>query len=57
MNSLSNFQQKFCLYGLGTTGKSVINYFNKTGIKNYTVWDDLKKKKINLLNLKNQLIL
>lgn len=30
----------FLVYGLGLTGKSVINFFNKNGIKNFKVWDD-----------------
>ena len=30
----------FCIYGLGTTGKSVINYFNRENFKKYDVWDD-----------------
>ena len=30
----------FLVYGLGVTGKSVINFFNKNNIKNYKVWDD-----------------
>ena len=30
----------FLIYGLGITGKSVINFFNKNNIKNYKVWDD-----------------
>ena len=37
----------FLVYGLGSTGISVINYFKKRKINNYTVWDDninLRKK-------------
>ena len=30
----------FCVYGLGTTGKSVIDYFHRKNIKEYKVWDD-----------------
>ena len=30
----------FLVYGLGLTGKSVINFFKKNNIKNYKVWDD-----------------
>ena len=33
----------FLVYGLGLTGKSVINFFNKNNFKNYQVWDDKKK--------------
>ena len=43
MKNLLNLSKKsFAVYGLGTTGKSVINYFNKFGFKNYTIWDDDK---------------
>ena len=31
------------VYGLGSTGKSVINFFIKNKIKNYFVWDDYNK--------------
>ena len=56
MNSLSNLSKKsFAVYGLGTTGKSVINYFNKTGIKNYTVWDDFKLKKNKFIKFKKSI--
>ena len=37
----------FLVYGLGSTGHSVIKYFKKKKIHNYYVWDDnvrLKKK-------------
>ncbi len=31
----------FCVYGLGATGQSVINYFNrKKNFADYYVWDD-----------------
>ncbi len=31
----------FCLYGLGVTGKSVINYFNRKNLTiTYSAWDD-----------------
>ena len=30
----------FCVYGLGTTGMSVINYFNRENFTDYRVWDD-----------------
>lgn len=32
----------FAIYGLGSTGQSVINHFKKFGFDNYTVWDDSK---------------
>ena len=30
----------FCVYGLGTTGRSVIDYFQRKNFKEYKVWDD-----------------
>ena len=61
MLSTNNFKKlSFLVYGLGLTGKSVINFFKKNKIKNYQVWDDnaqnlFKKKRTNDLNktLKN----
>ena len=39
-----NFNKlSFLVYGLGSTGKSVINFFIKNKIKNYFVWDDYNK--------------
>ena len=38
LNYLSH--KSFAIYGLGVTGRSVIDYFNKHGFKNYIVWDD-----------------
>jgi len=35
----------FCVYGLGTTGMSVINYFNRKNFQNYCVWDDDKARR------------
>ena len=48
----------FLVYGLGSTGYSVINYFKKRKISNFSVWDDdikLRKKfgSKNISNLKN----
>ena len=44
MVSINNFKKlSFLVYGLGTTGLSVINFFKKNGIKNYKVWDDKNK--------------
>jgi len=49
MDTPSNLSKKsFAVYGLGSTGQSVVNYFNKAGFKNYITWDDknyLKKNK------------
>ena len=33
----------FLVYGLGSTGKSVVNFFKKNKIKNYHVWDEKNK--------------
>ena len=33
----------FLVYGLGLTGRSVINFLKKNNINNYTVWDDNNK--------------
>ena len=45
----------FLVYGLGLTGRSVINFLKKNNINNYTVWDDnnknmTKKKKTFNIN-------
>tara|TARA_B100001248_G_scaffold135341_1_gene101627 strand:+ start:9162 stop:10448 length:1287 start_codon:yes stop_codon:yes gene_type:complete len=61
MISISNFKKlSFLVYGLGVTGKSVVNFFERNNLKNYKVWDDnnktlLKKKRPKNLNktLKN----
>ena len=48
----------FLVYGLGLTGKSVINFFNKNNFTNYQVWDDKDKylfKKRRTNNLTNTL--
>ncbi len=45
MDSVKNFKKlSFLVYGLGLTGKSVINFFKKNNIKNFKVWDDHNKK-------------
>lgn len=51
-------EMSFLVYGLGMTGKSVINFFKKNNIKNYQVWDEKNKnllKKKRSLNLKKTL--
>ena len=50
----------FLVYGLGSTGHSIIKYFKKRRIHNFYVWDDnvkLRKKfgSKNVVNLKNSL--
>ena len=44
--------RSFCIYGLGATGMSVVNYFNRENFKRYEVWDDnipIKTKVDNFL--------
>ena len=43
----------FLVYGLGSTGKSVINFFKKNNIKNYKVWDDTNNKSQKIKRAKN----
>ena len=46
-NILNLKKNSFLIYGLGSTGHSIIKYFKKNKISNYTVWDDsirLRKK-------------
>ena len=40
-NNLKNLS--FLIYGLGLTGKSVVNFFIKNKIRNFKVWDDHNK--------------
>ena len=50
----SLYSHWFAIYGLGVTGKSVINHFKQIGFDNYTIWDDNKKlKKLYNLDKKN----
>ena len=44
MLSIKNLKKlSFLVYGLGTTGQSVVNFFKKRGFSNYQVWDDYNK--------------
>ena len=44
MFSLKDFKKlSFLVYGLGLTGKSVINFFERNNITNYQLWDDKDK--------------
>lgn len=60
MISDKNFKKlSFLVYGLGSTGQSVINFFKKNNIKNYKVWDDKTNdvyKKLRPKNLKKALL-
>ena len=50
MNTIENFKKlSFLVYGLGQTGRSVVDFFKKNNFKNYQVWDDENK---NLLKTK-----
>ena len=59
--SINNLRKlSFLVYGLGLTGKSVINFFDKNKIKDYQVWDDKNKslfKNKRLKKLKTALTL
>ena len=37
---LNSDETNFCIYGLGSTGMSVINYFKRKKFTEYRVWDD-----------------
>ena len=46
MISINTLREKtFAIYGLGVTGKSVINFFRTKKIKEYAAWDDIKSKR------------
>ena len=34
----------FLVYGLGVSGKSVVNFFKRNKIQKFKVWDDKQKK-------------
>ena len=42
---LNYSEMNFCIYGLGATGDSVVNYFKRKKFSRYVVWDDKIKKK------------
>ena len=43
----------FLVYGLGLSGRSVINFFKRNGIKKFKVWDDNKKNEYKKYRPKN----
>ena len=44
MTSVKNLRKlSFLVYGLGLSGKSVVNFFKKKKIQNFLVWDDKDK--------------
>ena len=54
MSSISNLKElSFLVYGLGLSGQSVVKFFEKKKIKNFTVWDDKQKKLFKNKKTKN----
>ena len=54
MNQIQELKERsFLVYGLGSTGISVIKFFNKKKIKNFKIWDDNKKIKYKNFKAKN----
>ena len=56
MNSKKSYIRKdanFSIYGLGSTGKSVIYALQKFKIKKFQYWDDSKKKRLSI-RIKNK---
>ena len=41
----------FLVYGLGSTGKSVVNFFRRNDIKEFEVWDDKNKDLYKFISL------
>mgnify|MGYP006259255825 FL=1 len=61
MTSVKNLRKlSFLVYGLGLSGKSVVNFFKKKKIQNFLVWDDknkdlfLNKRPKNLVKIINE---
>ena len=61
MTSVKNLRKlSFLVYGLGLSGKSVVNFFKKKKIQNFLVWDDknkdlfLYKRPKNLVKIINE---
>ncbi len=55
LQSLNLKELSFLVYGLGSSGRSVIKFFKKNKIKKFKTWDD-DKKKILKKNRSNNLI-
>ena len=50
----SNLKElSFLVYGLGSTGQSVIKFFKKKKIEKYEIWDDKQKKLLRNKRAKN----
>ena len=59
-NTFNLKKHSFLIFGLGSTGLSVIRYFKKKNITNYKIWDDNSKvrkkyKNKNIINLNKTL--
>ena len=46
-------EKSFLVYGLGSSGQSVVKFFEKNNYKNFKVWDDQKKIKFENYRVKN----
>ncbi len=46
-------EQSFLVYGLSSTGKSVVKFFKKNNFKDFKVWDDNQKKVFSKYRSKN----
>ena len=56
LNQKNITTKKFLIYGFGLTGKSVLNFFKKKRIKNFTIVDDkIKRFKIDPKTLLNKI--
>ena len=54
MLSISKLKElSFLVYGLGLSGKSVVNFFKKNNINNYKIWDDKQKQLFKNKRTKN----
>ena len=54
MSKIAKFKElSFLVYGLGLSGRSVINFFKKKKIEQFYVWDDNKKSSFKRYRPKN----
>ena len=53
LQNLKLKELSFIVYGLGLSGRSVVNFFKKRNIKNFKVWDDKNKKIFKNHRVKN----
>ena len=54
MLSISKLKElSFLVYGLGLSGRSVVNFFKKNNINNYKIWDDKQKQLFKNKRTKN----